>query len=128
MPYLTYEEYQTLGTSDVSEQDFPKILAKASDVVDSVTRSFYRFNNLDDDRSEWRRKQFKKAVAAQMDYFIDMGGVSSHELNSPLSVTLGRTQISSGERNQRQMNNIVSNDVYMLLRDTGLLYRGVATL
>lgn len=124
MAYLTYEEYTALAITPVSATDFPQLLAKASDVLDSVTRAFYQFNDMALD-VPFRRDHFKKAVVAQIDYFSDMGGTSSHELNSPLSVTIGRTQMSSGESNQKKLNTIVSDDVYMLLRHTGLLYRGL---
>lgn len=124
MPYLTYEDYQFWGTTSVDEADFPKLLEKASDVIDSVTRAFYRFNDIEQD-VPYRREQFKKAVAAQIDYFVDMGATNAHGLNSPLSVTIGRTQMSSGESNQKKLNNIISDDALMLLRHTGLLYRGL---
>lgn len=124
MPYLTHEEYQLWGATTVPELDFIKLLNKASDVLDSVTRSFYKFNNINED-IPFRREKFKKAVVAQIDYFVQMGGTSSHTLNSPLSVTIGRTQQSLGDRNQQKSNKVVSDDVYMYLRDTGLLYRGL---
>lgn len=124
MPYLTYEDYQFWGTASVDEEEFPKLLEKASDVVNSVTRSFYQFNDIEQD-VPFRREQFKKAVAAQIDYFADSGATNAHGLNSPLSVTIGRTQMSNGANNQQKLNNVVSDDVFMLLRHTGLLYRGL---
>lgn len=127
MPYLTYEDYQFWGTASVDEQNFPKLLQKASDVVDSVTRSFYQFNDIEQD-APFRREQFKKAVAAQVDYFADSGATNAHGLNSPLSVSIGRTQISNGATNQNKLNTIVSDDVYMYLKDTGLLYRGIGVM
>ena len=127
MPYLTYDEYQNFGFSDVTADDFPKLEQKASDVLDSITRDFYQLNDLESD-FPLRRDKFKKAVAAQIEYFNDMGGTSAHELNNPLSVSIGRTSISSGARNQAKLNNIVADDVYMYLRNTGLLYRGIEVI
>lgn len=127
MPYLTYDEYQNFGFSDVTADDFPKLEQKASDVLDSITRDFYQLNDLESD-FPLRRDKFKKAVAAQIEYFNDMGGTSAHELNNPLSVSIGRTSISSGVRNQAKLNNIVADDVYMYLRNTGLLYRGIEVI
>ena len=128
MPYLTYEEYIDLGFPEIDEQEFNRLLSKASDVVDSVTRSFYKFNDIESD-VPFRREQFKKAVAAQIQYFYDMGGTSSHELNEPGTVTIGRTTVSSGSRNSTSQddskNKLVSDDVYMYLQGTGLLYRGL---
>lgn len=127
MPYLTYDEYQNFGFSDVTADDFPKLEQKASDVLDSITRDFYQLIDLESD-FPLRRDKFKKAVAAQIEYFNDMGGTSAHELNNPLSVSIGRTSISSGARNQAKLNNIVADDVYMYLRNTGLLYRGIEVI
>lgn len=127
MPYLTFGEYQNIGFSEVSETDFPKLVRKASDVLDSITRDFYQLHDLETD-VPIRRDKFKSAVAAQIDYFNDMGGTSAHELNSPLSVSIGRTQVSNGADNQKQTNNIVADDVYMYLKNTGLLYRGLGVV
>jgi len=127
MLYLSYDEYQNFGFSDVTAADFPKLEQKASDVLDSITRDFYQLNDLESDY-QLRRDKFKKAVAAQIEYFNDMGGTSAHELNNPLSVSIGRTSISSGVRNQAKLNNIVADDVYMYLRNTGLLYRGIEVI
>lgn len=128
MPYLTYLEYIDFGFPEIDEQEFNRLLPKASDVVDSVTRSFYKFNDMDSD-VPFRREQFKKAVAAQIQYFHDMGGTSSHELNEAQTVTIGRTTVSTSNRNspqEEQKNKLISDDVFMYLRYTGLLYRGVA--
>ena len=128
MTYLTYQEYIEFGFPEIGEAEFNKLLPKASDVVDSVTRSFYKFNDIEQD-VPFRREQFKKAVAAQIQYFHDMGGTSSHELNEAQTVTIGRTTVSTSNRNssqEEQKNKLISDDVFMYLRYTGLLYRGVA--
>src|SRR5690625_1794316 len=128
MPYLTFKEYQDFGFGELEEDEFDKLLPRASDVLNSVTRSFYEFNDMDSD-VPFRREQFKKAVAAQIQYFHDMGGTSSHELNEAQTVTIGRTTVSTSNRNssqKEQRNKLISDDVFMYLRYTGLLYRGVA--
>ncbi|MFJ3386842.1 hypothetical protein [Lysinibacillus sp. NPDC086135] len=128
MPYLTYEEYQEIGFSDVTADDFPKLERKASDVLDSVTRDFYQLNELDSD-FPLRRDKFKKAVAAQIDYFYDMGATSSHGIQEPATVQIGRTTLSNSAKGststQGTENSIVSKDALMYLRNTGLLYRGI---
>ncbi len=128
MEYLTYDEYIQLGFAEIEKTEFDRLLPKASDVVDSVTRSFYKFNDMEND-VPFRREQFKKAVAAQIQYFYDMGGTSSHELNEAQTVTIGRTTVSTSNRNssqEEQKNKLISDDVFMYLRYTGLLYCGVA--
>ncbi len=128
MAYLTYEEYENLGFTEVEESEFDKLIRKASDVVDGVTRYFYAHNNIDDD-VKFRREQFKKAVAAQVEYFHEIGATTSYGLNEPTTVQIGRTSMSSGSRGsqsaQAPKNDIVSSEVYMYLAPTGLLYRGV---
>lgn len=124
MPYLTYAEYQDLGFSEMDETEFGKLVKKASDVIDGITRFFYQFNDIEDD-VEFRRNQFKKAVAAQIEYFNDVGATSSHEINNPLTVQIGRTQVGMGANNQKEANTLVSSDAYTYLKGTGLLYRGL---
>ena len=127
MAYLTYDEYTQFGFSEIEEDEFNRLLPKASDVLNAVTRDFYVFNDIDDD-VEFRRERFKKAIAAQIEYFHDMGATSSHGLNEPSTVTIGRTTVSRGYRGGSQEDaqaNIVSDDAFMYLSGTGLLYRGV---
>lgn len=127
MPYLTYEEYKEFGFSEIDETEFNQLLPRASDVLDSVTRYFYKQNELDKD-IEFRKVQFKKALAIQIEYFHDIGATTSHGINNPLSVQIGRTQVSQGVANQQKSNNVVSEDVYMYLQGTGLLYRGIGVM
>ena len=127
MSYLTYQEYIGLGFPEIEEAEFNKLLPKASDVIDSVTRSFYKFNDIEQD-VPFRREQFKKAIAAQVQYFHDMGGTSSHELEVAETVTIGRTTVSSTRRNssnETKKNSIISDDALMYLRDAGFLYSSV---
>lgn len=131
MPYLTYDEYIEFGNEQIEQEEFDRLVVKAGDVIDNITLHFYRFNNIDDD-VPFRREQFKKAVAAQISYFYDMGGTSSHELNEPVTVTIGRTTVSEGGRSSSNAddnkNKLVSEDVYMHLSGTGLLYRGIGVV
>lgn len=129
MPYLTYEEYNQLGFVDMEEAEFNKLLPKASDVLDSVTRFFYRENDLESD-VPIRKEQFKKAVAAQIEYFYEMGAANSHGLNEPSTVTIGRTTLTAGSRNSQAspQNDLISKDVYFYLKETGLLYKGLGVV
>jgi len=125
MPYLTYEEYNDFDFSELDETEFKQLVKKASDVLDYVTRDFYHFTDLEDDH-KFRRTKFKKSIAAQIEYFHDVGETSTHGINNPLTVQIGRTQLGTGVNNQKEINKLVSSDVYMYLRGTGLLYRGMA--
>lgn len=123
MPYLTYDEYKFWGNASVTEEAFPKLLQKASEVIDDLTRAFYRFNDINMD-VPYRREQFKKAVAAQIDYFDDMGASTAHGLANIQSVTIGRTSITGGAT-AGAGGSILSGDALAYLRYTGLLYSGV---
>lgn len=129
MPYLTYEEYNQLGFADMEEAEFNKLLPKASDVLDSVTRFFYRENDLESD-VPIRKEQFKKAVAAQVEYFHETGATTSYGMNEPSTVTIGRTTLSEGSKSSQSAprNDLISKDVYFYLKETGLLYRGIGVV
>ncbi len=128
MPYLTYEEYNDLGFVAIEQPEFDRLLKRASDVLDSVTRDFYQFHNLEEDVSI-RRDKFKRAVACQIEYFHETGATSTYGLNEPASVQIGRTSMSQGARGSQSQNapqnTVVSDDVYMYLIPVGLAYRGV---
>lgn len=131
MSYLTYEEYKNLGFTEIDQTEFDRLLPKASDVVDSVTRHFYKFNNIADD-VPFRQEQFKKAVACQVEYFYETGATTSYGVSEPTTVTIGRTSMSSGIRgsqgSQAPKTSIVASEVYMYLAPTGLLYKGIGVI
>lgn len=131
MPYLTYTEYKELGFVDIEQTEFDRLIKRASDVLDHVTSDFYVFNDLETDVA-FRKNKFKKAVACQIEYFYEMDATNFHGLNEPSTVTIGRTTVSNSVRDSNsqteQKNDIVSNDVYMYLSKTGLLYKGVGVI
>lgn len=127
MPYLTYDEYNELGFKTIEFNEFERLLKHASGVLDSATRYFYKHNDLETD-IPFRKEQFKKALAAQIEYFHDKGVTSTHGMSEPATVTIGRTTVSKVNRNTSQdekKENIVSDDVYLHLGGTGLLYSGI---
>ena len=127
MPYLLYEEYINFGFTEIEEDEFDNLLKRASDVVDSITNLFYKFNNLEDDVT-FRQEQFKKAVSCQVEYFHETGSITSYGMNEDATVTMGRTTLSKASRGrtaqQESSSTLVSDDVYLHLAPTGLLYRG----
>jgi|SRR5699024_3683128 len=132
MPYLTYEEYNGYNFSEIDEDEFNKLIRKASDMVDSITRHFYKFNNIEDD-VEFRREQFKKAVGAQIEYFHEVGSTTYEGINSaPQTFQAGRTAVSNTSRfnasGSNETKSLLSEDALLYLRDTGLLHRGLFTL
>ena len=131
MPYLTYEEYKTFGFTEIDEAEFNRLLPKASDAVDSITRHFYKFNNLSND-VPFRQEQFKKAVGAQIEYFHEVGATTFEGINkTPQSFSVGRTSVSNASRynpsGKNESKSMVAEEVYFHLSGTGLLFRGVRT-
>lgn len=129
MSYLTYEEYNEFGFTKIEESKFDELIKKAGDVIDSVTRHFYQFNNIDDD-VEFRRTQFKKAVGAQIEYFNVVGSTTYEDINSaPQTFQAGRTAVSNTSRfsasGKNEKKSLAAEDALMYLSDTGLLFRGV---
>lgn len=129
MPYLTYEEYKELGFTDIEETEFERLLKRASDVIDGITRHFYRFDDIEND-VPFRREQFKKAIAAQIEYFYETGSTHSYGMNEPQSVSIGRTSMTTGSNPFQNgvQNDLICKDVYFYLKDTGLLYTGIGVV
>lgn len=130
MSYLTQEEYNQLGLyTDLTEQEFKKYVRFASAVLDVETRHFYSKHDFETD-NPWRKQQFKRALVAQIDYYIEAGAMTLEGLNSEAqSVQVGRTMLSqvsnfrAGATNEKK--SIISHESLMHLAGTGLLNRGV---
>lgn len=127
MAYLTYDEYKKFGYQEVTEEEFKRLVVRASDFIDIRTRNFYRFHDLETD-IEFRATQFKKAIALQIEYMATIGAVSTADINNPTSWSLDGISVSNG--NSRLTDDgtsisIVSEDSMEILSETGLLYRGV---
>ncbi len=127
MAYLTYDEYKKFGYQEVTEEEFKRLVVRASDFIDIRTRNFYRFHDLETD-IEFRATQFKKAIALQIEYMATIGAVSTADINNPTSWSLDGVSVSNG--NSRLADDgtaisIISEDAMEVLSETGLLYRGV---
>ena len=131
MPYLSYSEFKELAPHiEMEESEFNKLLPKASDVLNNITSYFYVKNDIEKDNS-WRVKQFKQALVAQIEYFNDTGSTTSEGINSaPQSFSAGRTTVSNASRfkatGANETKSLVSEDVYIYLSGTGLLFAGVS--
>lgn len=91
MTYLTETEFLKLGFEDV--EDFEKLSARASLVIDAYIKNFYDFTDFDTD-FEPRKKAVKKAVAYQIAYLDSSGIMTAEDKSSLASVTVGRTHVS----------------------------------
>lgn len=91
MTYLTETEFLKLGFEDV--EDFEKLSARASLIVDAYVKNFYDFTDFDTD-FEPRKKAVKKAVAYQIAYLDSSGIMTAEDKTSLASMTVGRTHVS----------------------------------
>lgn len=130
MKYLEYKEYEELGGKATNER-FDSFYPKASVLLDNITDYRYIKNDLDKD-VDFRKKRFKTALVAQINYFDEMDADTFESLNKgPQSVQIGSTTVSNGSRYNATGSNeskpLVPDDVYICLEGTGLLYRGVGS-
>lgn len=134
MSYLTFEEFKTLtGKTDEYEDTFDKYLLKATAIIDNVTEYFYQKNSIVNDPIAFRVKQFKLALCSQIVYFGEVGSDTYESINNtPQTFSAGRTSVSNSSRynpsGQNESKSLVSEDIYIYLEGTGLLYRGRGSL
>lgn len=130
IPYLTKAEYDDMPFTGVAdEKKFKEFLQTASDRMDIETNYFYQFNDFESDMN-FRKTQFKKAVACQIGYMIDLGATTTEGMNkTPQSFSIGRTTINNPSRynpsGENESKSLISDDALDYLRSTGLMYKGV---
>lgn len=91
MTYLTETEFLKLGFDEV--ENFEKLSARASMIVDLYIKNFYDFTDFETD-FEPRRQAVKKAVAYQTAYLDSSGVMTAEDKSSLSSMTVGRTHVS----------------------------------
>lgn len=131
MPYLTYEEFKELSDAEIDNQEFNSLIKKASAILNSLTSFFYVKNDIQKD-NEWRVRQFKQALVAQIEYFDEVGSTTFEGINqAPQSFSAGRTSVTNTSRfksgGENESKSLVAEDVYIYLSGSGLLYSGVLT-
>ncbi|ASV67578.1 head-tail connector protein [Cytobacillus kochii] len=129
MAYLVFEEFKELSNRDIDESNFNKLLPKASAVIDNVTSHFYQRVNIEKDNI-WRVNKFKQALCTQIEYFHVLGATTFEEINNaPQTFQAGRTSVSNASRynpsGANESKPLISEDVYIYLEGTGLLFSGV---
>lgn len=125
MAYLTFKEYAAFGYEEFKGDDFDRLVIRASDILDNQTRHFYKFNDLETD-IKFRKNQFKKAIAVQVEHMATLGAISTTEIDNLVSWSLDGISVSNGSSGDSDGNNksIVSAEALEMLSMTGLLYRG----
>jgi len=130
MPYLTYDEFKDLSQVDLEEPKFNALIKKSSAILNNITGYFYVKNDIAKD-NEWRVKQFKQALCAQIEYFHEVGSTTFEGINqAPQSFQAGRTSVTNTSRfnagGENESKSLVAEDVYIYLEGSGLLYAGVS--
>lgn len=81
MAYLTFNEYLSFSTT-VTQEHFSVLEQQAEYAIDDATNDYYQLNSLTDDRNQRRARDFKRAVAEQINYFAFIGSTKSYEQES----------------------------------------------
>lgn len=127
MPYLTQTEYaEIMGVTAPSK--FEELVKRAGNELDIITRFYFAHNPIGGD---FKSNQFKKAVAYQIEFYVETETTMSESLNAqPDSVRVGNTTVSynrtgTGAESSKR-TSALSQDALNMLRGTGLLYRGAS--
>lgn len=123
----TYYDSEYIG-EPVDDADFPRYLARAEEVVDSITRYKVAQKELST-FNDFTQRQFQKAVAAQVEYYALEGIDIANAGITSYGFTVGKVSINGGNSASGKGNlgktTTVCPKVCELLEHTGLLYRGV---
>ncbi len=140
MAYLTFDEYEDLGFSRITDETtYSQHEAAAETQIDITTQFFYNADyaahSLVDDLAgtQWqafRAKQFKRAVALQCDYFDEVGadtpiGIANQDLSS---IEIGRTHVQANSNvNATNFGKTgLATGVVAILAQIGLMSRAVS--
>lgn len=140
MAYLTFDEYQGLGFTRITDETiYSQHEAAAETQIDITTQFFYNTDyaahSLVDDLTgtQWqvfRAKQFKRAVALQCDYFDEVGadtpiGIANQDLSS---IEIGRTHVQANSNvNATNFGKTgLATGVVAILAQIGLMSRAVS--
>lgn len=126
MAYLTFSEYHDFSTT-VDETAFNNLIGDAESTIDMATRDYYQTNDLDSDLNVRRVRDFKHAVAEQVDYLNYIGSSKSYEQvdDDFKSISIGRLNLTPNQTAVSSSKGGLCQEAYQLLAKQGLLWRGV---
>ena len=120
MAYITAEYYRDVYHGDAPEDELPALI----DIIDGMMFRTPDINALPERQAELLRR----AVAAEVEYLDNSGGVGAANSGGLAQATLGKFSYSksgsSGERNYNGLNVCALS--VSLLEQAGLLGRGLA--
>lgn len=112
--------------------DFDRLEMRAEEMVNEYSNHFFDTNTIDELPLPADVLNVKKAVCAQIEWFIDAGGVE--ELANAKQAASGVSHVTVGKFSYNKATPVSlsrstaqrSNAAINYLRPTGLLYRGVS--
>jgi len=124
MPYIDQNFYDEVykGTP-VDAGVFPRLLERACDSIDLLTNYALVSRDLDS-MHQVIQVNFKKAVAAQIEYLSSVGEAVVHGVSGPVNVSVGAFSYSEGGNAATP----ISPAAVSYLKGTGFLNGGVTVL
>ena len=129
MAYITYQQYTDIyGDSSISEDNFSVYAGLASDLIDSITQ--YKIEKAGGLNAlpSFIQELVKKATAAQVLYFTQIGFETALTGQAGQSFTVGKVSVSGGSlanANAKAGELMISPLAVAMLEQTPLMYRGV---
>lgn len=126
MAYLTFDEYHDFSTASDGAA-FNRLIGDAESTIDMATRDYYQINELDSDLNSRRVKDFKHAIAEQIDYLNFIGSSKSYEQaeDNMKTLSIGRLNLTPNQTAVSSSKGGLCQEAYQLLAKQGLLWRGV---
>ena len=122
---LTYYKDVYMGTDPDDDVELQKLINRASDIVDILTR--YRIIDFDS-LADFQKTNVEKATAAQTEYLVSVGENYNTD-GSVQSVKIGKFSYNEGGGSSDPSKNSMSESIAPLTRQylfpTGLAYAGV---
>lgn len=125
--FIKYDDLSDLQKQKVTQEQFEEYIEPAEAIIHNVTDNYWMV--YDHKHESFQVKQTKKAIFAQLMWFVEHGGSSVATFKKPSSFSAGRTSVT--ERSGREQSSeagatsLVNPEVYIHLEGTGLLFRGV---
>ena len=124
MSYVDYKYYiEIFGGEFVSEDDFPSLLSRASEIVEEMCMYRIQAENMDK-YGTFIQEQVKKAVCAQIEYLDANGGSEMDNGGEFQSAGLGKFNYTKASSSETSAQSVRAPRAMRLLAPTGLLYRG----
>lgn len=123
MPYVTEKFYnEEFSGESVDNADFPKLLSRASEIVEEMCMYRISEDNLEQFGADIQDR-VKKAVCAQIEYLDANGGSDLDMGNDFQSAGLGKFNYSKSTTDG-DSQSVYAPRALRYLMPTGLLYRG----